>query len=94
MTDLAWVGIGLIGFAIIGASIVASAKIKAKSVADRDRIEARFEKRYQDKEHECDGWRMAYEDERIKNVQLQSTINIQNMVYGKTKVKDMKGAKA
>jgi len=94
MTDLAWVGIGLIGFAIIGASIVASAKIKAKSVADRDRIEARFEKRYQDKSHECDGWRMAYEGERIKNVQLQSTINIQNMVYGKVKVSNMKGAKA
>jgi len=94
MTDLMIVGIALLGFAIVGGSIVLSARIRANGEADRDRIEERFADRYNKKCRESDSWRHMYEIERVRNVQLESRLEIQDLVYGKVKVKDMKGAKA
>lgn len=90
MTDLTIVGIALLGFAILGGSLIISTKIQAKGEADRARIEERFSKSIEDLKREADSWRMAFEEQRIKAVQLESTIKIQDMVYGKVKVKSFK----
>lgn len=89
MTDLMIVGIVLVGCAIIGGSLVLSEKVRANVVADRARLEERYEKRIAEVRKEADSWRMAFEEQRIKNTQLQSRLDIQNMIYGKVKVKEL-----
>lgn len=90
MTDLTIVGIALLGFAIIGGCYLLGNYMQAKAIADRDRIEARFEKQYADKCKEADRWRMAFEEARIENGQLRARLSIQNKIYGKTKVKEIR----
>lgn len=89
MTDLMIVGIVLVGCAIIGGSLILSEKVRASAIADRTRLEDRYEKRIAEARKEADSWRMAFEEQRIKNSQLQSRLDIQNMVYGKIKVKEL-----
>lgn len=90
MTDLTFVGVALIGFAVIGGSMLLGTTISARAEANRKRIEERFEKQVEDLRREADSWRMAYEESRIENIQLKARLDIQNMVYGKYKVKDIK----
>lgn len=90
MADLTIVGIALLGFSIIGGCYLFGNLMQARAIADRDRIEARFEKQYTDKCTEADRWRMAFEEARMENIRLKARLDIQNRIYGKTKVKDLK----
>ncbi len=90
MADLTIVGIALLGFSIIGGCYLLGNLMQARAIADRDRIEARFEKQYADKCREADRWRMAFEEVRIENSQMRARLKIQNQIYGKAKVKDLK----
>jgi len=90
MTDLTLVGTAMLGFATLGGCYVLGTHITAKAQARREQIEARFEKRYEDKCRESDGWRMAFEQARIENAQLKARLEIQNRIYGKTKVRELK----
>lgn len=94
MTDLTFVGIALLGFAIIGGCHLFSTFVQAKATTDRERIEAHFEKRYTDKCTEADRWRLAYEEARIENGRLKARLEIQDRIYGTIKVKNIKGGKA
>lgn len=90
MNDLTIVGVALIGFAIIGGCYLLGNFMQAKAIAERDRIEARFEKRYADKCTEADRWRMAFEEARTDNIRLKARLDIQNRLLAKVKVREMK----
>lgn len=90
MTDLTLVGTAMLGFATLGGCYVLGTYITSRAQVRREQIEARFEKRYDDKCKESDGWRMAFEQERIENAQLKARLDIQNRIYGKTKVKELR----
>ena len=89
MTDLAFVGIALLGFTIVGSCFLISCTIKANAIRDRERIEERFAKQVADAKREADSWRLAFEEQRVENIQLKSRLDIQNLVYGKVKVKEL-----
>ena len=90
MTDLLFVGTALIGFAIVGGSYLLGQHIQAKAQTDREKIEQQFEKRYTDVKREADQWRLAYEEARIEASRLRNRLNLQNKIYGKQKVRDLK----
>lgn len=39
---------------------------------------------------EADGWRKAYEEEHAKVLQYEALLRVQDLVYGKVKLKDAK----
>ncbi len=82
---------------LAGAIVTASAIIglaiwltKQQEIKARYSFQARHSKEYQQLRKEADQWRIAYEEEKAKNQDLNALLRVQNLVYGKQKVKDAK----
>lgn len=73
--------------AIIGLAIWLT---KQQEIKARYNFQARHSKEYQQLRKEADQWRTAYEEERAKNEDLNALLRVQNLVYGRQKVKDIK----
>lgn len=63
---------------------------KKQEINARYNFQARKSKEYQQLRKEADQWRIAYEEEKAKNQDLNALLRVQNLVYGKQKVKDAK----
>lgn len=81
---------------LAGAIITSSAIIgfamwfsKQQEIKARYSFQARTSKEYKQLRQEADQWRTAYEEEKAKNEDLNALLRVQNLVYGKKKVKDM-----
>ena len=57
----------------------------------QERYNIRREKEYQQIAKERDSWRMAYETEHGERLACEALLKVQDMVYGRKKVKDMGG---
>ena len=79
-------GAFLVSSAIISITIYIT---KRQEIEARYNFQARKSKEYKQLRQEADQWRAAYEEERAKNDDLNALLKIQNLVYGKKKVKDI-----
>ena len=82
---------------LAGAIVVSSAIIggvilwtKEREIKARYNFQARKSTEYKQLRKEADEWRQAYEEEKAKTEDLNALLRVQNIVYGKKKVKDIK----
>ena len=80
-------GTVLLTAVIIGVTISGTKYMEMKA---KYNFQARHSKEYKQLRKEADEWRQAYEEERAKCEDLNALLRVQNIVYGKQKVKDIK----
>lgn len=82
----------LAGAIMLSAAIIGGVMwwTKEREIKARYNFQARHSKEYQQLRKEADQWRIAYEEEKAKNQDLNALLRVQNLVYGKQKVKDAK----
>lgn len=63
-------------------------KIREHEINKKYEYEARTSAEYERVRREADEWRKAYEEEHAHAIELNALLKVQNLVYGKAKVKD------